>query len=241
MKWLKLYTEILDDPKIRILAFEDRWHYVALLCCKAEGLQDEREGIWERLLRVKLGLAEVEFDSLKKRLLEVCLIDESWNPSGWDKRQGAEDKKAADRQRKYREKLKKRNVTDNVTPTSQVEVEVERELKDMSDKSDDSREVFDYWVRVMGKNPAMVKFSTERRSKIRQRLKEFSVEDIKRGIDGCRQSDHHMGKNDSNTKYNDIELICRNASKLEGFIERATRSVTANPRDPQSFLKEVSR
>lgn len=125
MKWLKLYTEILDDPKIRLLAFEDRWHYVALLCCKAEGLQDERDGIWERLLRVKLGLAEVEFDSLKKRLIEVCLIDSNWNPTGWDKRQGAKDEKGAERQRKYREKQKKRNVTHNVTATSQVEVEEE--------------------------------------------------------------------------------------------------------------------
>jgi len=108
MQWLKLYTEILDDPKIRLLAFEDRWHYVALLCCKAEGIQDERHGIWERLLSVKLGLAEVEFDSLKKRLMEVFLIDANWNPTGWDKRQQATDKSAAERQKKYRDRLRKR-------------------------------------------------------------------------------------------------------------------------------------
>lgn len=132
MKWLKLYTEILDDPKIRLLAFEDRWHYVALLCCKAEGIQDERDGIWERLLRVKLGLAEVEFDSLKNRLLEVCLIDENWNPTGWYKRQSAKDSTGAERQKRYREKLQKRDtnvsdalvtdsVTDSVTGVSRVE------------------------------------------------------------------------------------------------------------------------
>jgi hypothetical protein len=132
MKWFKLYPEMIDDPKLRLLAFEDRWHYVALLCCKAEGLQDEVEGLWEELLRVKLGLAQAEFESLKKRLLRVSLIDEQWNPTGWEKRQEAKDPKAAERQRKYREKQKKRNVTHNVTATSQVEeeVEVEEELKD---------------------------------------------------------------------------------------------------------------
>ena len=121
LRWLKLYTEILDDPKIRLLAFEDRWHYVALLCCKADGLMDERENLWERLIQVKLGLAQVEYDSLKKRLMEVCLIDENWNPSGWEKRQAAGDPAAAERQRKYREKQRKRNVTHNVTATSRVE------------------------------------------------------------------------------------------------------------------------
>ena len=241
MTWLKLYTEILDDPKIRLLAFEDRWHYVALLCCKSEGLQDERDGIWERLLRVKLGLAEVEFCSLKKRLLEVFLIDENWNPTGWDKRQGAGDEKAAERQRRYREKLKKRNVTHNVTATSRVESRDKRiELKDMSGKPDDCREVFDYWVQVMGKNPNQVKYSPERTNKIKQRLKGFTVEQIKQGINGCKLSPHHMGDNASKTKYNDIELICRTAAKLEGFIEQASSSVSSNPRDPNAFLKEVS-
>ena len=132
MKWFKLYPEMIDDPKLRLLAFEDRWHYVALLCCKAEGLQDEVEGLWEELLRVKLGLVRDEFDNLKKRLLRVRLIDEDWNPTGWEKRQEAKDPKAAERQRKYREKQKKRNVTHNVTATSQVEeeVEVEEEIKE---------------------------------------------------------------------------------------------------------------
>jgi len=132
MKWFKLYPEMVDDPKLRLLAFEDRWHYVALLCCKAEGLQDEVEGLWEELLRVKLGLVQAEFDSLKKRLLRVRLIDEDWNPTGWEKRQEAKDPKAAERQRKYREKQKKRNVTHNVTATSQVEEEeeVEEEIKE---------------------------------------------------------------------------------------------------------------
>lgn len=183
MKWLKLYTEILDDPKIRLLAFEDRWHYVALLCCKAEGIQDERDGIWERLLRVKLGLAEVEFDSLKKRLLEVCLIDEAWNPTGWDKRQAAQDARGAERQKRYREKLAKRNVTHNVTATSQVEdrskkIEVEKEKNktpmSLSAKADPVpiREIVDLYHQRLPQLPKCQKLTKTREGYIKQRWRE---------------------------------------------------------------------
>ncbi len=108
MKWFKLYPEMIDDPKLRLLAFEDRWHYVALLCCKAEGLQDEVEGLWEELLRVKLGLAQAEFDSLKKRLGRASLVGEEGNTRGGGGGGGGGGPKAAERQRKYREKQRKR-------------------------------------------------------------------------------------------------------------------------------------
>lgn len=39
--WLRLYTEAVDDEKLRLLAFEDRWHFIAILCCKGKGIIDE--------------------------------------------------------------------------------------------------------------------------------------------------------------------------------------------------------
>ena len=35
MQWFRLYAGIVDDEKLRLLAFEDRWHYVALLALKS--------------------------------------------------------------------------------------------------------------------------------------------------------------------------------------------------------------
>ena len=32
MKWLRLYHDILNDPKIMMLSEEYRWRYIALLC-----------------------------------------------------------------------------------------------------------------------------------------------------------------------------------------------------------------
>ena len=43
MRWLRLWTDITSDPKIKMLAFEDRWHYVAILCMKRRG-ELERSG-----------------------------------------------------------------------------------------------------------------------------------------------------------------------------------------------------
>lgn len=38
MPRFRAYTEMVDDEKLRLLAFEDRWHYVALLCLKGQGV-----------------------------------------------------------------------------------------------------------------------------------------------------------------------------------------------------------
>jgi len=105
MPWLRLYTEIIDDEKIRLLAFEDRWHYVAILCCKRKGILDDNmvdPRMLDRKLAVKLGVQERELGEIKRRLMEVGLIERNWQPKGWDKRQFKSDHDAAERQRRSR-------------------------------------------------------------------------------------------------------------------------------------------
>lgn len=75
IKWLRLYAETIDDEKLRLLAFEDRWHFIALLCCKAQGLLDGSDALMRRKVAVKLGLAIRELDEVVRRLAEVGLID----------------------------------------------------------------------------------------------------------------------------------------------------------------------
>ena len=63
-------------------------------------------------------------------------------------------------------------------------------------------------------------FDDKRRRAIMARLKEgFTEEELRRAILGCSKSRFHMGENDGGKVYNDITLICRNASKVEQFIE----------------------
>lgn len=104
--WFRLYHEIIDDDKVRLLAFEDRWHYVALLACKAKGLLDDEQSfdLLQRRLAVRLGLQVRELEALQRRLMEVDLVDGDWQPCGWDKRQYASDHSAAERKRRQRER-----------------------------------------------------------------------------------------------------------------------------------------
>ncbi|MBK5943346.1 hypothetical protein [Halorhodospira halophila] len=97
LPWFRLYTEIVDDEKLRLLAFEDRWHYVALLACKGKGILDQNTDVelLERKLAVKLGLQVRELGELNRRLREVGLIDQNWQPLGWHKRQYKSDNSTA--------------------------------------------------------------------------------------------------------------------------------------------------
>ena len=93
---------------------------------------------------------------------------------------------------------------------------------------DSVKEIFDYWISVMEKG-AGTKPTRGRTDKIKSRLNNgYSVEQIKMAIDGCKQSDYHMGKNDSGKRYDCLTLICRSDEKLEQFIGYA---MTKTPRD----------
>ncbi len=75
MSWFRAYTEMVDDEKLRLLAFEDRWHFVALLCLKGQGLLDEGGPLLMRKVAVKLGLSVVELGDVVSRLAAVELVD----------------------------------------------------------------------------------------------------------------------------------------------------------------------
>lgn len=96
-------------------------------------------------------------------------------------------------------------------------------------------EIFEFWCETMEKNPAMYKLTSGRRQKINARLKNYSVEEIKHAIVGCRYSTHHMGHNDRGVIYDDLELICRNDEKLERFRDMGITARRRGGSPPQKF------
>jgi hypothetical protein len=85
---------------------------------------------------------------------------------------------------------------------------------------DEVKDIFNYWVAAMGKNPNKCKLTPKRKKAITDRLKEgYEADDIKDAISGCRQDAWSMGANSRNKPFNDIELICRSGEKLEHFAE----------------------
>ena len=95
-----------------------------------------------------------------------------------------------------------------------------KEQTDTSSELDGARlenELFAYWQQQCGHDHA--KFTRDRRAKIRGRLREgYTAEQIRLGIDGAARA---AFTNDAGKTFDDLELICRNGSKLEDFIARA--------------------
>lgn len=103
-------------------------------------------------------------------------------------------------------------------------------------ESTDVRRVYETWVRVMGKVPSTTKLTPERRKHIQARLKDgYSVDFIVKAIHGCAASDFHMarGERRGQKKFNDLTLICRNGSLLEGF---ANTDAENQPVDGSAWL-----
>jgi len=115
--WFRMYAEAVDDEKLRLLAFEDRWHFVAILCLKCQGSLDSDAPHLDRRVALKLGLQLPQLDELKRRLMDVGLVTEEWQPVKWADRQFESDA-SAERTRAWRERNSKKRHRD-VTVTAQ--------------------------------------------------------------------------------------------------------------------------
>jgi hypothetical protein len=108
---------------------------------------------------------------------------------------------------------------------------------------DDVKDIFNHWKKTMLKSGA-TKLDSKRAGAIKTRLSDgYTVDQIKSAIINCSLTPHNMGQNDRGHKFNDIELICRNASNLERFIEstptQAGQQVAIN--NNQSFDDALKR
>ena len=64
------------------------------------------------------------------------------------------------------------------------------------------------------------------RKLIRDRLKEgYTVDDLKRAIDGCHRTPHNLGDNERGTKYLSLSLIMRSSSHVIRFLENADNPI----------------
>ena len=111
LPWFRAYTRMVDDDKLKLLAFEDRWHFVALLCLKGEGLLDKGDapGLLMRKVAVKLGLDVRSLEEVARRLAEVGLIDQTTlQPEKWDGLQMRSDSDTTAAERKKRQRAREK-------------------------------------------------------------------------------------------------------------------------------------
>jgi hypothetical protein len=109
-----------------------------------------------------------------------------------------------------------------VTESSTTEKEKEKENTIVAKATGDIESVFNYWREKT--NHLSAKLDSKRKSKIGQALNMgFSVAALKQAVDGCISSKFHMGENDQKRKYDSVDLVFRNAEKIEEF-ERMAKS-----------------
>lgn len=95
---------------------------------------------------------------------------------------------------------------------------------------DDVSDIFEFWKQTMGKR-ASAKLTAKRRGKIQARLKDgFTVEQIKNAIVGCSKTPWNIGENPTRTRYDDIELICRDESNVERFESHSKNQLAPKAR-----------
>lgn len=187
--WFRMYHRIVDDEKLRLLAFEDRWHFVALCCLKADGLLDEPcSDLRSRKIAVKLGVQLRELDEIARRLREVNLVDETLSPCAWDELQFNSDS-STDRVKKFREKQRCNKVKRcrNVSVTVQ-DTDTDTEREDLEDKSscptgdavgpdlkpEHFVEIWNDDIAPLGKR-AVRDFTTERRTLVKARIAQHGL------------------------------------------------------------------
>lgn len=132
LPWFRLYTEMIDDEKLGLLAFEDRWHFVALLCLKGKGVLDSEDDMemLQRKAALKMGLTVNELEKVVSRLARMGLVDkDTLQPAAWDVRQMQSDN-SSERVRAYRERMKPVKRDGNVSVTAQdTDTDTDKEEK----------------------------------------------------------------------------------------------------------------
>ena len=196
LPWFRLYHRMVDDEKLRLLAFEDRWHFVALCCLKASGLLDEPDSaLRNRKLAVKLGIQVRELEEVARRLQEVNLIDGNLNPIKWEELQQRSDS-SNDRVKRHREKKKKtstlptRNgdVTLQKRPVNAIDRDIEEDKKEEAKASCPSSDehtlkpehIFSRWnetAAAIGK-PKVRDLTPERRQLLKARIAQYALDDF---------------------------------------------------------------
>jgi hypothetical protein len=92
--------------------------------------------------------------------------------------------------------------------------------------------VWSEYTRIMGKPRAVL--DDKRRAIIRRALDLYTAEDLSRAITGYTFSPFHMGENDRNKLWTDIELLLRDAKHIDEGLDLYEKNTVAGSTDAGS-------
>jgi hypothetical protein len=190
----------------------------------------------DKIVAQRLWIDRSSIVEVKRRLIEASLIDKTWQPIAWEKRQKRSDHDAsgAERQRRFREKNKRnalRNASSNVTVTPPDKIREDKNIKTClvqpknklnpakikaGIKQDEAEEIFNFWKLTLDHSRA--RLSASRVKLINRWLKEYAKQDLLDAIKGCSLTPHNMGDNPQGQRYDSLELILRDVEHIDRFI-----------------------
>lgn len=205
MQWFRLYSRIVDDEKLRLLAFEDRWHFVALCCLKSDGLLDEpNTDLRQRKIAVKIGVQVRELEEIGRRLQEVGLVDADLSPLAWDELQFRSDN-STERVKKFREKQRGNAMKrDRNVSVAAQETETETDISSSNEDdraSDDAlkpEHLMETWNGVAKEigRPTVKDMTPSRRQLAKARIRQNSVDNFRTVFGNIRGSPLLRGEKD---------------------------------------------
>jgi len=157
MPWFCFHVDFLSNPKMWALTKAAQRDFVALLCLKSSGQLDqafpstqEREA----LVAWQLRLSKASAKKRKAQFMALALIDENWQPTGWESRQlkarfsqeQATSSPAAQRKQQQRQRLK------STTNTTEQPLNGAQEVVESKQVCDISRDVSHNMSRDASKN-----------------------------------------------------------------------------------------
>jgi len=97
-------------------------------------------------------------------------------------------------------------------------------------------ELFCYWQKIM--NHPNAKLDKKRNKTIENAFNlGYSLADLKKSIDGCKNTPYNMGKNDNGQTYDGIGLIFRDAEHIERFMKNAhNHEVSQSKNEEPDFM-----
>lgn len=233
--WFRVYSEIINDPKLLLLAPSDRWYFISVLALKSAGILDQTPP--EKLDRVicqQLRLTAVEWEECARRLQEEGLIGDDYQPLSWDKRQYKHDS-STERVRKYRERQKtQQNQQGNacngdvtVTETgTETETETETEEKSTSARNAQTptpyQKIIDLYHDKLPDLPRVRVMTNKRKAAVRQRHNGIMERDLaswESYFNAVSSSDFLMGRIDGKSWRADFDFLITEkatARALEG-------------------------
>lgn len=129
MRWFRMYSEFATDPKVQMLSEADQRRFLMLLCLRCSNgdvtLQDAE-------CAFQMRISETEYAQTKAVLIARGLIDETNQPTAWERRQYVSDT-SKHRVSKHRQKKKASPQPEcNVTvtpPETEAESDTDTELE----------------------------------------------------------------------------------------------------------------